>query len=299
MKAKTALFIISFALVLSSCAPAHLEPAAAPTVTPAPPTETPLPTATSTPEPTATSTPVPDGPCDNPLMSLNVGNGWRYRSANPLGSSEQLLRVTGWDESVGLNAIIEMEDVKAGIITRELVTCLKGGAIEDFPLLFVSMQLGDYMEGVFNTYYESGVYSPPYIDFAWNNWMLGWKAQYLTEEPLYIKIPGYTVSLMVNRSSPIDLVFETRGEHESVTVPAGVFPQALKVTFQFTMATTLTFPNLTTGAPLTIITTQWYEPFVGLLRSEVTSASVALLPGQDSLVDVKSVVELVQYNLAP
>lgn len=55
MRAKILFYVVSFALLLSSCAPAQPTPTAAPSVTPLPPTETPLPTVTSTPEPTATA----------------------------------------------------------------------------------------------------------------------------------------------------------------------------------------------------------------------------------------------------
>jgi hypothetical protein len=55
MRAKIFFCVVSFALLLSSCAPAQPTLTAVLTVTSVPPTETPLPTATSTPEPTATA----------------------------------------------------------------------------------------------------------------------------------------------------------------------------------------------------------------------------------------------------
>ncbi|MBI4731842.1 MAG: hypothetical protein HY781_06905 [Chloroflexi bacterium] len=268
------------------------------------PIETPMPTATLTPvQPTPTltptATPVPSGPCDNPLMSLNVGNQWKYRSTSQLGSSEQILRVTEWNEEVGINAVIEMEDLETGTIDGDWVTCLGGGGIEDFPLFFISLQMGDYMDGVLNTFYQSGIYAPAYAELAASNWHLDWDAEYLTEESLCFTNVVENVTMCINSSSPIDLTFETQGEYESVTVPAGTFSQALKVTFTFRMATTLVYPTLATSAPLTVTTTQWYAPFIGLVRSQVDSASLEILPGQESAAPVESVVELIEYTVAP
>jgi hypothetical protein len=232
-------------------------------------------------------------------MSLNVGNQWKYHSSSQLGSSDMNLRVMEWNEQYGINAVIEMEEVGTGAISSDWVTCLEGGAIEDFPLVFVSMQLGDYKDGVLDTYYDSGIYAPSYSEFATSNWLLGWQAEYLTEEAMCLtKVLG-DVSACISRSAPIHLSFETEGVYESVTVPAGTFPQAMKVSFSFSMATTLTFPTLATSAPLTVRTTQWYAPFIGLVRSRVDSAYVELMPGQQSAAPIDSVVELVEYTTAP
>lgn len=290
--------LLALCLLAVSCTPGPpaqtQPPVAAATFTP-----TPLPSATSTPMPTPTATPVPSGPCDNPLMSLDVGNWWNYQSTSSLSSSNYVLRVLEWDERVGLNARIEMTNMKTGIVDQDLVTCMEGGGIEDFPLFFVSAQLGEYVDGVLNTYYKSGIYSPSYQQFAEAGWLLNWEAEYWTEEPAcFIKIVSDT-TMCITRSSPITLTFETQGQYEPVTVPAGTFPQALKVTFTFRMATTLYFPGIGTSAPLTVRTTQWYAPFIGLVRSEVETAGVELMPGQESVAPIESVVELVEYNVAP
>ncbi len=268
------------------------------------PTQTPVPSATLTPVPptptnSPTATPVPSGPCDNPLMSLDVGNHWKYRSTSSLGTSEQVLRVMEWNEEVGLNAVIEMEDLETGTIDNDWVTCLEGGGIEDFPLFFISLQMADYLDGVFNTFYQSGIYAPTYSDFNENGWMLNWEAEYLTEEGVCFRKIVPDTSMCINRSSPIYLTFETQGDYESVTVPARTFPQALKVTFTFRMATSLMFPGIATSAPMTVQTIQWYVPYLGLVRSQVETASFEIYTGQPSAAPVESVVELIEYSIAP
>ena len=155
------------------------------------------------------------------------------------------------------------------------------------------------MDGVFNTFYQSGIYAPAYSELVANNWLFNWGAEYLTEEAMCFTNVVENVGLCINRTSPIDLTFETQGEYESVTVPAGTFPQALKVSFSFRMATTLVYPTLATSAPLTVTTTQWYAPFIGLVRSQIDSAGVEILPGQESAAPVDSVVELIEYTVTP
>jgi hypothetical protein len=288
--------LILASLLAVSCESPGLATSKQTPVPPATPTATALP---PTPTMTATATPVPSGPCENPLMSLNVGNQWKYHSSSQLGSSDMNLQVMEWNEQYGINAVIEMEEVGTGAISSDWVTCLEGGAIEDFPLVFVSMQLGDYKDGVLDTYYDSGIYAPSYSEFVMSNWLLDWEAEYLTEEAMCLtKVLG-DISACISRSAPIHLSFETEGVYESVTVPAGTFPQALKVSFSFSIATTLTFPTLATSAPLTVRTTQWYAPFIGLIRSQVDSAYVELMPGQQSVAPIDSVVELVEFTTTP
>jgi hypothetical protein len=232
-------------------------------------------------------------------MSLDVENWWRYHATSSLGESNYKMRVLGWDETVGLNASIEMTNLGTSVVDHDLVTCLEGGGIEDFPLFFVSMQLGDYLDGVLNTYYQSGIYAPPYQELFTSSWLLGWEAEYWTEEPACFTKVMNDGSLCIGRSSPIELKFYTEGQNESVTVPAGTFPNAIKVKFTLRMATTIVLPGMNTSAPLTVETTQWYEPFLGLVRSEISTSYVELLPGQNSTAPIFSVIELVEYAVQP
>jgi len=293
---KIPLILLLVCLLLAACETGSLpgtDPAA-PASQPGTVTTTPMP-----PTATPTSTPVPPGPCENPLMSLNVGNTWHYRSTSPLGSSEQVLRVVEWNEEVGINAVIEMEDLDTGTINQDWVTCLEDGGIEDFPLFFISLQLGDYLDGVLNTYYESGIYAPGYEQFTSQAWMLEWGAVYITEQsPCFRKVVS-DITLCINLDSPIKLTFSTQGLHEDVRVAAGDFPQALVVSFTFRMVTGLIYPGIATSAPLTVTTTQWYAPYLGLVRSQVETASFEVISGAPSSMEVESVVELVEFTPAP
>jgi hypothetical protein len=158
------------------------------------------------------------------------------------------------------------------------------------------MLLSDYLDGVLNTYHDSGTYVPAYSVFAQNNWMYAWQSKYLIEEPVGIINPAGGSALSLLRSSPIDVSFQTEGKYESVTVPAGTFPQALVVGNDYTMQVTVMIGGMNTSGELVIHTTQWYVPYVGLVRAQVDSASVAIIAGQENSMPINSVLELAGFT---
>jgi hypothetical protein len=85
------------------------------------------------------------------------------------------------------------------------------------------------------------------------------------------------------------------GSREPVTVPAGNFPQAIKVLHNFSLPATITLPTGGVGGSLTLYTTQWYEPYVGLLRAQVDSASLSIT-GQEMSISMQSTVELIDFT---
>ncbi len=272
-------------LVLSACNTAVPLPT---------PTSTPTQTAISTATITPTATPFPSGPCISPLLPLTTGAEWIYRV--PTTSGESLYTLKTLDRNDGRNIVIMVEftDQKNNVTVVEPVVCMDG-AIENFPLFVVSMHFADYLEKDFNTYHDTGIYFPSYATLAENDWRMNWEVEYLTEDVAQLKSPMDGRALFVLQSSFIRLSFEMDGTREALTVPAGDFPQALKVQHSFSFPVTLTLPTGATGSILTVNTTQWYEPYVGLLRSQVDSASL-LLYGQNVPVPMESVIELVEFR---
>ncbi len=295
MNAKIIFFIVSLALLLSSCAPAQPTPTAAPTSVP--PTETPLPTATftSTPEPTATSTPVPNGPCDNPLVPLVTGNQWEYLVSSGEETYPYTLTVGERADIGNINIYVDMFDQKNGRHINELVVC-QDGEIDNFPLYVLSMLLSGHLDGIVNTYKQSGQYAPAYPNFAQNGWKHTWQAQYLFEEPVGLRDPAGGRSVGFGRNAPIDLTFQTDGYFESVTVPAGSFPNALVVTNDYSMYGTVTIPGISTSGTVFVRTTQWYVPYVGLVRAQLDSTSVTIIAGQENSMSVQNVLELIEFK---
>jgi hypothetical protein len=289
---------ISILLLLAvSCSGQAVLPAPTQTITATkPPTLTQ--TAASTPTeipPTATMTPVPGGPCDNPLVPLVTGNEWQYLETGAKGTYSYTLKVGERADIGNININIEMIDPVHNQDIRELVVCQEG-AIDNFPLHVMSMLLADYLDGVLNTYKQSGQYAPAYSVFDQNNWMVAWQSRYLVEEGAGIKDPAGASALFLTPNNPIDVSFKTDGKFEPVTVTAGYFSQALLVLNDYSMPVTVVVPNVSTSGTLLIRTSQWYVPFIGLVRARVDSASVSIMPGQESGIDIHSVLELTGFT---
>lgn len=273
-------------LILTACAPA---------IPPATPTSTSTATSaftvtpSTTPSPTLTPTPVPNGPCDNPLVPLVIGNHWTYRATTDSGEKTYNLRAVERQDIGNIITVVEFGDGEQSV--QERVVCLNG-VIEDFPLFVMDMLFADRLEKFMNTYHDRGIYAPAHASFAETGWVLDWQAFYLTEDVARIKNPLGPPDLFLLQSSPIDLTFQMDGSREAVTVPAGEFPQALKVLHTFVLSATL---GSGAGGHLTIETTQWYEPYIGLVRAQVDTASYTT-GGQKLSIPWNSVLELVEFT---
>lgn len=245
--------------------------------------------------PTAATMPVPSGPCDNPLVPLVTGNEWFYLVSG--GKEPYTYRlIVGERQDIGnININVEFIDPKHNRDIQELVIC-QDGAIDNFPLYVMSMLFSNYLDGVLNTYQESGQYAPAYPVFAQNNWMYTWQSRYLVEEYLGIKDSVGGASIILGNTAPIDVSFKTDGKFESTIVPGGSFPQALVVTNDYTMDVTVRVQSIITSGTLVIHTTQLYVPYVGLVRALVDSASISVVAGQESSFPIESVLELIEFK---
>ncbi|MBL8102422.1 MAG: hypothetical protein JNM02_07845 [Anaerolineales bacterium] len=266
------------------------------TATPMPPTVTPTLTLAPTATVTPTATPVPEGPCVSPFLPLITGNEWTYRATSRSGESLYKLRTLDRNDGRNIVIMVEFADPKHEVTVIEPVVCMDG-AVENFPLFVVSMHFADYLEKDFNTYHDTGIYAPSYQTFVGNDWVMDWDLDYLTESSTQLKNPVDGQTLFVMQSSFIKLSFEMDGTREAVTVPAGSYPQALKVQYTFSFPVTLLLLNESVGGTLTVNTIQWYEPYVGLVRAQIDSASV-LLYGKEIDISMVSMIELVEFNQA-
>jgi hypothetical protein len=294
---KFCIFLAAFLLIplITACTP-QVTPPAEPTSMPTD-TATPIPSATFTltPSPTTTFTPVPNGPCDNPLLPLVTGNQWSYTVTGGREVYPYTL-IVGEREDIGnININVEMIDPSHNRDVKELVVC-REGAIDNFPLHVMSMLLSDYLNGVLNTYKESGVYAPSYQDLAGNDWIYLWKSRYLVEEPISIQDPSGGGALYLRLNDPIDVSFQTEGVYEPVTVQAGSYPRALKVTSDYNMAVTVAIGSIITSGDLAIHTEQWYVPYIGLVRARADSAAVSITAGIPPAMSIQSTLELTGFT---
>ncbi len=293
--------LILFASI-SACAPGRsFSPTPPPTSSPtlastlaptladtATPTNTPLPT------PTPTLTPVPNGPCDNPLVPLRVGDQWTYQVTTATGESQFSLTTLGIQNGANITALVEYTDQKNSLTISKQVIC-ETGAIVNYPLFLLNMLFSTYLDKYISATHLSGDYAPNYQSLIQDNWVMNWQAGYLTENEAYIRNPSGQADLYIPVNTRIDLSFILNGLRESVTVPAGNFTQTLKITQDVSLPVTFTSlgSGSGTGDSLKISMTQWYEPYIGLMRAEVTSAS---LHGGFYNLPIQSKLELVEFT---
>jgi hypothetical protein len=123
-----------------------------------------------------------------------------------------------------------------------------------------------------------------------NNWEYSWEVEKLVEQPLKVEIPGLG-SGHILRSNIVKFKSETTGIRETITVPAGIFPQAILVTSE--LRTPVTVGNV--GASFIVKYREWYEPFVGLVKIQTDSASLDY-SGVPVPVPLNKTLELVEYK---
>ena len=275
------ILLLSLIFILTACnfsfapAPTPTSPTTStPTLTP---TNTLTPTLTSTstliPTLTPTSTPVPNGPCDNPLVPLAPGNQWEYRLHSSSSDALFTLKSTGRQDTTYIVTMVEFMDHKKNFTIEEESIC-QDGAIEKFPLFVLNMLLTEFLQNYLNVFQESGSYAPVYQTLALANWNSEWQIDYLVEDTANIKNPFGGTDLLVMPPSHVMLVAHLDGSYEDITTPAGDFPQALKLFQTYTLPVTITENNRGKSSDLIIYTTQWYEPYVGLVRAQVDLAAI-------------------------
>ena len=294
-----ALMVLSVSI--SACGPGQLF---GPTLTPTPtstptatPTLTPTPSLTPTPTftPTSTPTPVPGGPCDNPLVPLGgTRDQWMYRVFTADGETNFHISSLGVQDNGGnVVAMIEYSDIKKALTIQDSIIC-QAGAIVNYPLLVLNMLFSGTLDKYIDTYHESVDYAPNYQALLQSNWALDWQSGYLTENEASFKNPTGGPDLYVLFNTHIDVTFKLDNTWGPVTVPAGEFPHALKISQDYSVP--VTFIDQASGGGsgdvLKINTTQWYEPYIGLVRAEISSAS---LQGTGS-VPLESRLELLEFD---
>jgi hypothetical protein len=259
---------------ISACSPGQLFGS---TLTPTP-TSTLAPTIPFTPTPTntptLTPTLVPDGPCDNPLIPLRPGNQWFYQVTTTSGESSYNIKSLGIEKGGNIVALVEYFDQKKGLTIKDNGICQEG-MIKNYPLFEMNMLFTGYLDIYIDAVHISGISAPNYQTLTQNNWTSNWQAVHLTEDNAYIRNPFGEADLWIPFGTQIDISNNLDGSWESITTPAGNFPHALKLTQDITLPVTITAGNESgTGAVLKINITQWYEPYIGLVRAQVTSASL-------------------------
>ena len=296
MKKNPLMELILLLFIASGCSST---PSIAPTMTSLPSSATPSVTAspTFTSTSTSTPTPVPGGPCDNPLVPLVTGAIYEYRVTTPDGPALFTLNVKDRKDIGNINIEVQIIDHKHAWDIQELVICQEG-EIVNFPLYVMSMLMVDYLQNILNTYHyhESAPYAPAFPVLADKGWVHTWEPGYQLEENVTLKNPMGGANLFMSGMSPIDVKFQMEGNRETVDVPAGLYAEALEIKVDYHMVATII--QEAAGCSVDLHTTQWYVPYLGLVRAEIDTTEMNYA-GQTFQAEIVSLLELVEFTPGP
>ena len=247
-----------------------------------------------------------DSPCYNIFYPLVVGNQWVYRlnqeeagvpTPEPGDTTDQVgISVSAVNEN---QATLDALNLASGVITQTVVQC-EDGAIKNFPMLTLSLLIGDMASGSAQLDYLDGVFMPAESDFVDKGWVNDWSGNYTLRGNFQAQDEGDQVVFTIS-DSPLKLDWQTQGVKEAVEVPAGSFPDAVRVERQAEMNVSI---QLTSGADafafdgvLTFKNTLWYAPHVGLLKEDIHDVSLTYR-GMTFPVVVTGDLELVEFRPA-
>jgi hypothetical protein len=271
MKAKSELVLplIVMLVVTLACGQGTV-PTAQPSATVPPP----LP---ATPQPTVT--PDYSGPCANVLYPFVPGRQWIYQkiaasadgaatpTPDPLTSKFGISVVEVNDPQAVLKAV----DLGTGATSQTTADCQDGG-ITNFPLMTLGSLFGNYLGGNIQMVYVSGVFAPAKVDLDASGWNMQWQGEYVAAGDVTLSSEGEQTTITLS-DSPIRMTWQNAGQ-ETITVPAGMFEEAYKVTRTAEVDATINAQGLSGQGTLTIETNHWFAPYVGLLKTEIVSAQL-------------------------
>jgi hypothetical protein len=278
------LLAVLAAIGQAACNPASIQPTASPALS----TTVPAPRLPSTDAPS----PVPEGQCANPLVPLLPGYKWTYASTGTARPSRVEISVI----SVGSSkANLQIMDVDQETATQAAAGCVQG-AIIDFPPIFFRMLLADIMNAFVSTETLYGVYVPSKDTLVKNGWVYLWNRVELAQEGVRITLPGSGGEIFTSVNREVLFITKIGSAPERVTIPAGTYPQAVRVSQVVKLPVTQLTASGSEDGELMVEFSQWYEPYVGLLKMQVENAGLSFDPGASTPVAVKAAIALTRFQ---
>ncbi len=233
-----------------------------------------------------------DGVCNNILYPLIQGQQMVYKSTGPEGETQMGMTVSKVE---GNFATIDMLNISTGIVTQSTAEC-EAGAIKNFPAVTMGTVLGDMLNGGLTVDYVSGYIAPTEENFVSNDWNLAWTSEYVVNGEITMEEEGETMTITID-NSPMLMNWQTLSTGESVTVPAGTYTNAIKVTRDMTMDVKLDMGVMQLDSVLTLKSTHWFEPYIGMVKMEVEEVSVQM-QGMTFPVTISETMELIEFRSA-
>ncbi len=230
-----------------------------------------------------------DQTCNNLLFPLQPGRQWVYRITSQGDVSQVGITVSGVENN---QAILDALDINTGVITRSTAEC-EGTAILSFPLMTFKLIVGNYLNGEMELEHVSGVFAPANDELHFDEGLLTWEGDYIAHGNVSAQDEEDNLTVTIS-DSPIKVTWTTIG-YEAVTIPAGTYENALAVKRTMTLDVSITSEGMTLQGKLELVTTHWFEPGLGLLKTQVDKSDLVFL-GVSYPLGVQGDVELLEYH---
>jgi hypothetical protein len=236
------------------------------------------------------------GACDNILYPLAAGRWWKYeivRSDAITIAEASVLAVEGDTASV------DLLDQSHGTHTAFAVGCAEGtlAGFTAAEIGFLYFPPGTSL--IVHT--VSGLLAPDGNDLESADWDFAWNTDLLASGRMIVPDPSLGDVELVFQDTSLQIDWRTAGTaaFESVTVPAGTFPQTLKV---FADARLDLMVKINIGgqdqvipAVLELSSSLWYQPNVGLVKQVFTSSQI-LFSGSSFPLNIATPMELSAFS---
>lgn len=202
--------------------------------------------------------------------------------------------MTGVNQLANIVASIQILDVNKVEVVEDTTGC-EQGVIGNFLFIFISMLLSDYLSGVLETYHVSGVYIPANGALVDNNRLYSWDLVEMLEEEVKLTQSAVPNAVNLKRDRNITVHSEVAADRESIIVPFGIFPLSIKVIQEMKLPVTMWTTSSSMSGKVSIQLTQWYEPYIGLLKMQIDSASILIVEGISVSVLLDSTIALTKF----
>ncbi len=233
-----------------------------------------------------------DGPCNNILYPLIPGQQMVYRSSSPEGPAQTGITVASVEGNI---ATIDMLNLTTGITSQSTAEC-EAGAIKNYPTATLGSLVDNMVDGAMNMEYVAGYIAPAEATFIADNWTTAWTSEYVMNGEITVEDEGESITVLI-QDSPAIMNWQILATGESITVEAGTYTNAIKVTREMTMDIKLDMGLMTVDSVLYINSTHWFEPYIGMVKMEITEVSVEA-QGMTFPIALDETMELIEFRRA-
>ena len=227
---------------------------------------------------------------------MAAGQKWVYQTTTSNRTDILNMNVLSVNNSQGNVQVINQS---TGSTKQVQIQCV-GDVIRSSPFMSLDVLFGNSLDSTVTASYVSGVLAPNESAFLNNNWALAWSSQYVVSGTTSINRNGAQLSATLN-NSPATLNCQTlsTGEaaFETVTVAAGTF-RALKVVCSEQAQVTTNLNGVSVTGMAEGRSTQWFAPYIGLVKMQVDYAAVKIFDISFSLLTDNN-LQLRSYTSAP